>query len=92
MPKKKVGKMAIFGRNAWVNPFVKISIFRLFALLVFIGRKGVLSFYNIVKQIFVACIFKKKKMEKCPFFGQNHGLTLEKNLKFGVFEPLIFKA
>ena len=28
--KKKVGKMAIFGPKPWVNPFGKMSIFRLF--------------------------------------------------------------
>ena len=33
---KKIGKMAIFGRKPWVNPFGKISIFRLFEVLVFI--------------------------------------------------------
>ena len=42
--KKKVGKMAIFGQKPWVNPFRKISIFRLFELLVFIAEKGVFSF------------------------------------------------
>ena len=73
MPKKKVGKMAIFGRNAWVNPFGKISIFRLFALPVFIGKKGVLSFYNIVKQIFVACIFKKKRWKNALFLAKTMG-------------------
>ena len=35
--KKKGGKMAIFGPKAWVNPFAKKAIFRLFELLVFIG-------------------------------------------------------
>ena len=35
--KKKVGKMAIFGPKPWVNPFGKMSIFRLFELLVFIA-------------------------------------------------------
>ena len=35
--KKKVGKMAIFGQKPWVNPFGKISIFRLFQLLLFIA-------------------------------------------------------
>ena len=42
--KKKVGKMAIFGPKPWVNPFRKISIFRIFELLVFIAYKGILSF------------------------------------------------
>ena len=35
--KKKDGKMAIFGPKPWVNPFGKMSIFRLFELLVFIA-------------------------------------------------------
>ena len=35
--KKKDGKMAIFGPKQWVNPFEKISIFRLFQLAVFIA-------------------------------------------------------
>ena len=35
--KKKVGKMAIFGPKPWVNPFGKMSIFRLFGLHVFIA-------------------------------------------------------
>ena len=30
--KRKVGKMAIFGQKSWVNPFGKLSIFRLFEL------------------------------------------------------------
>ena len=37
LAKKKVGKMAIFGPKPWVNPFGKMSIFRLFELLVFIA-------------------------------------------------------
>ena len=36
VPKKKVGKMAIIGPKPWVNPFGKMSIFRLFDLLLFI--------------------------------------------------------
>ena len=44
LPKKKIGKMAIFEPKPWVNPFGKISIFRLFELVVFIAEKGVFSF------------------------------------------------
>ena len=54
--KKEVGKMAIFGRKPRVNPFGKMSIFRLFELLVFIAKKGIFSFYSIVKDIFLAYI------------------------------------
>ena len=37
--KKKVGKMAIFGPKAWVNPFGKMSIFRIFQLLFFLSQE-----------------------------------------------------
>ena len=53
---KKVGKMAIFRPKPWVNRFGKMSIFRLFKLLVFIVQKGVFSFQNLVKHIFLASI------------------------------------
>ena len=42
--KKKIGKMAIFGQKPWVNPFGKMSIFRLFELVVFIALKRVFPF------------------------------------------------
>ena len=35
--KEKIGKMAICGQKPWVNPFGKMSIYRLFELLVFIA-------------------------------------------------------
>ena len=35
--KKKVGKTTIFAAKPWRNPFGKMSIFRLFKLLVFIA-------------------------------------------------------
>ena len=54
--KKKVGKMAIFRPKPWVNPIGKMAIFRLFHFLVFIAQKGVFSFQNIVKDIFLAYI------------------------------------
>ena len=57
LPKKKeVGKMAIFGPKPWVNPLGKMSIFRLFGLLVFIDQKGVFWFQNIIKDIFLSYI------------------------------------
>ena len=83
---KKVKKMAIFGPKPWVNPFKKMSIFRLFELLVFIAQKGVFSFQNIVKDILLPYIIFKIKMEKWPIFDQNHGLTtLEKSQFFDFF-------
>ena len=70
--KKKVAKMAIFGPKPWVNLSGKMSIFALFELLVFIRQKGVFSLQNIVKDILLAYISKKKKLGKWPFLDQNH--------------------
>ena len=67
--KKKVRKMAIFGPKPWVNPFGKMSIFRLFELLVFIAMKGVFSFQNIIKDIFSCLYYLKKKVGKMDIFG-----------------------
>ena len=76
---KKVGKMAIFGPKSWVNPFGKMSISRLFELVFFVAKKGVFSLYNIIKDIFLAYIAQKEKLEEWPFFNQKHGLNpLEK--------------
>ena len=48
--------MANFGPKLCVNPFGKMSVFPLFELFVFIGYKGVSSFWNIVKDVFLAYI------------------------------------
>ena len=90
--KNKVGKMALFGPKPWVNPFGKMSIFRLYQLLVFIAQKGLFSFQNIVKDIFLASIALKKQLEKWPFLDQNHGLTaLEKWQFFDYFNFLFLQ-
>ena len=86
--KKKVGKMAIFRAKPWVNPFVKMSIFRLFDLLVFIAQEGVFSFQNIMKDIFLASIAQKKTLQKWPFLDQNNGLTILEKCQF--FDSLNF--
>ena len=82
--------MAIFGPKAWANHFGKMSKFLLFELLVFIFQKGVFPFQNIIiKEIFLAYIAKKKKLEKCPFlifssFKISCFYTIEK--RFSVLE------
>ena len=47
---KKVGKMAIIGPKPWVNPFGKMSIFRLFETS---------SFYSLERRFFVLECRKK---------------------------------
>ena len=88
--KKKVGKMAIFAPKPWVNPLGKMSIFGLFELLVFTAKKGVFSFYNIVKDIFLPYIALKKKLEKWPFLNQNHWLTSLEKCQFLAFLNFLF--
>ena len=85
--------MANFGPKPLPNPLEKISIFRLFKLLVFIAQKGVFSFQNIVKYIFLAYIAQNKRLEKWPILDQNHGLTpLEKISLFRLFDLFVFIA
>ena len=88
--KKKVGKTATFGPTPWVNPFGKLSIFGLFELLVFIPQKGIFSFQDTVKHIFLAYIALKKKLEKWPFLDQNHGLTPLEKCQFLDFLNFLF--
>ena len=89
--KKKVGKMAIFGGKPCVDPLGKMSILRLFRLLVFTAQKGVFSFQNIIKHIFLPYIAKKKKkLEILPFMDQNHGLTPQEKRQFLDFFDFLF--
>ena len=69
--KKRVGKMAIFGPKPSVNPFAKMSIFRLLELFVSIAQKGAFSFQIIVKVTFLNNIALKKKVGKMAIFGPN---------------------
>ena len=82
--------MAIFGPKPWVNPFGKMSIFRLFQVLVFIAQKGVFSLQNIVKTFSYPIFPEKTKLEKWPFLDQNYGLPLWKNVNFSTFSTSCF--
>ena len=66
--------MAIFGLKPWVNPFGKMSIFRLSKLYAFSWP----------------ILPKKKKLEKWPFFDQNHGLTPLEKCQFFDFLNFLF--
>ena len=84
--KKKVGKMAIFGGKPCVDPLGKMSILRLFRLLVFTAQKGVFSFQNIIKHIFLPYIAKKKESWKNGhFWTKTMGQPLSKNVNFWTF-------
>ena len=78
--------MAIFGPKPCVNPFRKMSIFRVFELLVIIAQKGVFSLQNMVKDIFFAYIaLKKKSWKNGQFWTKTMGYPLWKNVNFSSF-------
>ena len=88
--KEKHGKMAISKPKQWVNPFGKISIFRLFDLLVFTAKKAVFSFQNIVQHIAWPILPKKKRIQKWQFLDLNHGLTPLRKSQFFDFFGFLF--
>ena len=86
--------MAIFALKPCVNPFGKISIFRLFELVVFLAKRVVLLVLEYRKTNFSGLHKLKKKLEKWPFFDQNYGFfsMVGKIFIFGQFEVLVFMA
>ena len=90
--KKKVGKMAFFGPKTWVNPFGKMSIFRLFELFVFIAQKSV-YFLEYQKRHFPGLYCLKKKVGKMANFGPKPWFNLFGKMSiFQLFELLVFIA
>ena len=67
--KKRRWKNGLFWTKTMTNPLGKISLFRLFQLLVFIVYKGVSSLQNTIKHIFLAQIVQKKEDRKMANFG-----------------------
>ena len=82
--------MAIFIPKTWVNPFGKMSIFRLFKLLVFIAEKCLFLVLEYLKRHFPGLYCLKKKLEKWLFLDQNHGLTPLEKCQFFDFLNLLF--
>ena len=92
-PKKNVGKKAIFGPKPRVNLFRKMSIFRLFELLLFIPQKGIFFVLEYRTKHFPGLYCLKKKVEKMAIFGPKPLLNpLRKMSNFRVFELLVFIA
>ena len=98
--KRKVGKMGIFGLKPWVNPFGRLSIFRLLKLFVFIAWKGVFSFYNystfrsfcfysLERRFFV--LEYRKRHFPCPYcLTRKVGLTPLEKCQFFDFLNFLF--
>ena len=91
LTKKNLEKWLFLDQNHRLTPLKKKAIFRVFGLLVFIAQKGVFSFQNIIKDIFLAYIrLQKKNLEKWPFLDQNHGLTRLEKCQFFDFLNFLF--
>ena len=87
--KKKVGKMAIFEAKPLFNPFGKLSIFRLFKLLVFIAQKAVF----LVLEYHFSVPYCIKKAGKMAIFGPQPWVKAFAIMSiFRLFELLVFKA
>ena len=85
--------MAIFRPKPWVHPFGKMSIFRLFELVVFKAQNGLFLFQNIVKDIFPAYIAKKEKLDKMAIFGPKPLVNPFGEMSiFRLFELFVFVA
>ena len=74
LPKnKKFEKGPFFHQNHGLTPFEKCQVFEFFELRVFIAQKGVFSLQNMVKDIFLAYIAKKKSWENGHFWTKTMG-------------------
>ena len=88
---KKRWEMVDFTAKPWTKPFGKMSIFRLFELLVFKAQKVVFLFQNIIEHIFLAYTALKKKVGKMVDFTANPWTKpFGKMSIFRRFELLVF--
>ena len=67
--------MAIFGPEPWVNPFGKMSIFRLFELLFFYSLEKRFFVLEYHKRHFPGLYCQKKKVGKMAIFGPKRWLN-----------------
>ena len=82
--------MAIFGPKPWVNPIRKMSIFRLFKLLVFYSQERHFFVLEYPKRHFPGLYRQKKNLEKWPFLDQNNALTPLQKCQFFDFSNFLF--
>ena len=83
--------MAIFGPKPQINPFGKMSIFRLFELVVFIAQKCFFFVLEYRKRHFpgLYCL-RKKSWKNGHSSEQNHGLTPLEKCQFFDLLNLLF--
>ena len=88
--KKKVGKMAIFGPKVWVNPFGKMSIFRLFELFFLKPRKAFTRSRMSLKTFSWLKLPKKKSWGMAGFGPNPWANRFGKMSILWLFELLVF--
>ena len=85
--------MAIFGPKPWVNPFGKMSIFRLFELLFFFSLERRFFVLEYRKGHFPGFYCLQQKDGKMAIFGQKPWVNpFGKGSIFRLFELLVFLA
>ena len=82
--------MAIFGPKPWVNPFGKMSIFRLFEHLVFIALKCFFFVLECRKGYFRRPYFLKRKLGKMAIFGPKAWVHQFGKMQFFDFFNILF--
>ena len=86
---EKLEKRPFLDQNHGLTPLEKCQFFNFLKILFLQPRKAFFLVQNMVKDIFVAYIAQKEKLEKRPFIYQDHGLTpLEKCEYFDVLKYL----
>ena len=89
MPKKKVGKISIYGPKPRVNPYEKMSNFCLFKRFYTLGRCFFVVEYH--KRHFPGLYCLRKKFGKISIFGPKPWVNpLWKNVKFSTFLTACF--
>ena len=85
--------MTIFGVKPWVNPLGKMSILRIFLLLVFIAYKGVFFALEDRKRHFPGLNSLKKKVGKMAIFWSKPWVNPFRKIAFFLlFVLLVFIA
>ena len=93
MPKKRIGKMAIFVPKPWVNPFGKIAVFCLFKLFFYSLERRFFCFRISQNTFSWPILEKKKEVVKKPIFLQKPWINpFRKMAILRIFELLIFIA
>ena len=81
--------MAIFGPKPWVNPLEKCQFFD-FLNFLFLYTRQAFFVLEYRKDLFLAYIASKEKVEKWPFLDQNHRLTPLEKFQFFHFSNFLF--